>query len=127
LTQNALRTLLVVEDEGEIRELLAMMFEHEGCVVLKAADGEEALGLIREHQSDLVLLVTDLGLPKLGGIELIRQARIIIPTLKVIAASGFGHENVRSELRKVGVEEFFPKPFSPLELLETARRLMGGG
>ena len=118
------RTVLIAEDEGEIRELLAMMFESEGCVVLKAADGEEALGLVREHRADLVLLVTDLGLPKLGGLDLIKKARTVLPSLKVIAASGFGHENVRSELRKVGVVEFFPKPFSPLELLATAKRLL---
>ena len=118
------RTVLIAEDEVEILELLAMMFETEGCAVIKAADGEEALRLVREHQATLVLLVTDLGLPRLGGIDLIKQARAIIPTLKVIAASGFGHANVRTELRKVGVEDFFPKPFSPLELLATARRLL---
>ena len=121
------RTVLVVEDEGEIRDLLAMMFEAEGVAVLKAGDGEEALNLIREHGKEIDLLVTDLGLPKLGGIELIQQARVIQPSLQVIAATGFGHPNVRAELRKVGVDEFFPKPFSPLELLIAARRLLRRG
>ena len=103
-----------------------MMFESEGCVVLKAADGEEALRLVNAYRTDLSLLVTDLGLPKLGGIDLIMKARAMSPALKVIAASGFGHANVRTELRNVGVEEFFPKPFSPLELLATAKRLLKG-
>ena len=122
--QDTPRTVLIAEDEDEIRDLLAMMFEANDAVVLKAADGEEAIDLIKAHRDDLALLITDLGLPKLGGIELIQQARALIPSLKVIAASGFGHLNVRAELRKVGVEEFFAKPFSPADLLAAARRLL---
>ena len=125
LSPGAQQTVLIAEDEGEIRELLAMMFESEGLAVLKAADGEQALAFVKEHPHDIVLLVTDLGLPKLGGIELIQQARVFIPGLKVIAATGFGHINVRTELHNVGVEDFFPKPFSPIELLAAARRLLG--
>lgn len=120
-------TVLIAEDESEIRELLAMMFEAEGVAVFKAADGEAALNLIRAHREEIVLLVTDLGLPKLGGIELIQQACAIVPSLRVIAATGFGHPNVRDELRKVGVVDFFPKPFSPLELMIAARRLLQQG
>jgi DNA-binding response OmpR family regulator len=118
------QTVLVSEDEVEIRELLAMLFKAEGYTVLQAPDGQTALDLVRENKDSIILLVTDLGLPKLGGLELIKEARRIIPSLKIIAASGFGHASVRSELRDVGVEEFFPKPFSPLELLETAKRLL---
>lgn len=116
--------VLVTEDEGEILELLAMLFESEGYHVLKAADGQMALELVRAYRDQVVLLVTDLGLPKLGGLDLIRESRAIIPALKVIAASGFGHERVRAELRKVGVDDFFPKPFSPIELLDAAKRLL---
>ena len=118
------QTVLVTEDETEIRELLSMLFKAEGYTVLQAADGQTALDLVRKNRDSIVLLVTDLGLPKLGGLELIKEARRVIPSLKIIAASGFGHANVRSELRAVGVEEFFAKPFSPLELLETAKRLL---
>jgi two-component system, cell cycle sensor histidine kinase and response regulator CckA len=118
------QTVLVSEDENEIRELISMLFNVEGYTVLQASDGQTALDLVREHKDSILLLVTDLGLPKLGGLELIKEARRIIPSLKVIAASGFGHANVRAELRNVGVEEFFPKPFLPLDLLETAKRLL---
>jgi DNA-binding response OmpR family regulator len=80
--------------------------------------------LLREHTNEIVLLVTDLGLPKLGGMELIAEARSLIPSLSVIAASGFGHPDLRPKLRELGVEIFFPKPFSPLELLAAAKELL---
>jgi|WetSurMetagenome_2_1015567.scaffolds.fasta_scaffold309034_2 DNA-binding response OmpR family regulator len=118
------KAVIISEDEDEIRKLLAVMFESEGYTVYQATDGIEALELVRAHVDDVLLLVTDLGLPRLGGLELIREARALIPTLGVIAASGYGHMNVRSELRNIGVEDFFPKPFSPIELLETAHRLL---
>jgi DNA-binding response OmpR family regulator len=117
------QVVLVTEDESEILELLAMLFESEGYPVLKAADGQIALEIVKAYRDRIILLVTDLGLPKLGGIELIRESKALVPTLKVIAASGFGHERVRVELRKVGVDDFFPKPFSPIELLDAAKRL----
>ena len=118
------KTILVTEDEAEIRELLSLLLESEGYKVYAASDGQEALQLVQAHAKEIELLITDLGLPKLGGIELIKKARLIIPSLKVIAASGFGHINVRSELRNVGVVEFFPKPFSPIELLEKAKTML---
>jgi len=118
------QTVLVTEDEDEIRELLSMLFKTEGYRVLQASDGQTALDLIRANKDSLILLVTDLGLPKLGGFELIKEAREVIPSLRIIAASGFGHANVRARLRDAGVEEFFPKPFEPLELLAAAKRMM---
>lgn len=116
--------ILITEDEDEVRELLAMSFEAEGFRVFTAADGRSALKLLLDRKGDIGLLITDLGLPHLGGMELIQQAREAIPSLKVIAASGYGHFNVREQLLRLGVEDFFPKPYSPNELLAIAKRMM---
>jgi DNA-binding response OmpR family regulator len=118
------KTILIAEDETEIRELLAALLETDGYTVLRASDGQEALNIMNERRNEIDLLITDLGLPKLGGLELIQHARALSPSVKIIAASGFGHANVRRELRKAGVVQFFPKPFSPVELLKTARKLL---
>ena len=118
------KTVLIAEDESEIRELLAVLLESEGYTVLRASDGGEALALLKERRDEINLLITDLGLPKVGGLELIEQARRLSPSIKIIAASGFGHANVRERLRKAGVFQFFPKPFSPVQMLESAKRLM---
>lgn len=117
-------TVLIAEDEKEIRDLLTLLFQTEGFSVLSASDGKEALDLVHEHQDEIVLLVTDLGLPKLEGIDLIRATKSVIPSLKIIAATGFGHHDVRVRLREAGVQSFFPKPFSPLELLAAAKDLL---
>jgi len=121
------KIVLITEDETEIRELLVILFRTEGFRVLSASDGQEALELVQKHGAEIALLITDLGLPKLGGIELIRKSRKLVPGLKVIAASGFGHANVRSELLNGGVADFFPKPYSPIDLLVTAKRLIEEG
>ena len=119
------KTILVAEDELEIREFLVMMFDVEGFNVLKASDGREALDLMHQQTQAVDLLVTDLGLPRLGGMELIQQARIRFPLLKVVAISGFGHANVRSGLKAIGVDVFFPKPFYPRDLLATVKEMLG--
>jgi len=118
------KTVLIAEDELEIRELLALLLETEGYTVLKASDGQEALDFVNDRRIVVDLLITDLGLPKLGGLELIQHARRLSPSVKIIASSGFGHANVRDELRKAGVVQFFPKPFSPMQMLESAKRLL---
>jgi CheY-like chemotaxis protein len=118
------KTILIAEDEGEIRELLALLLEGEGFTVLRAMDGQQALDFVRDPANSIDLLITDLGLPRLGGLELIHHARTHSPDIKIIAASGFGHANVREELMKAGVIQFFPKPFSPTQMLESAKRLL---
>jgi DNA-binding response OmpR family regulator len=116
------KTILIAEDETEIRELLGMVFENEGFTVITTCDGQEALDCVHERKEEIGLLVTDLGLPKVEGIELVRQAREIIPHLKVIAVSGFGHASVKEELQKFGV--FLSKPFSHQELVSIAKELL---
>lgn len=119
------KAILIAEDESEIRELLAMLLEGDGFRVFTAADGRAALALLQDRSDDIGLLITDLGLPLLGGMELVQYARKLIPSLAIIAASGYGHANVRRELLKLGVKNFFPKPFSPPELVSMAKRMMG--
>lgn len=123
-TRVSAKAILITEDEDEIRELLAMLLEADGFQVFTAGDGRSGLALLVDRPDEIGLLITDLGLPGLGGMELIQQARTLIPTLKIIAASGYGHTNVRSDLLKLGVKDFFPKPFSPPELVALAKKMM---
>ena len=118
------KAILITEDEDEIRELLAMLLEADGFQVFTANDGQSGLALVNDRRDEIGLLITDLGLPLLGGMELIQQARAVIPSLKIIAASGYGHMNVRGDLLKLGVTDFFPKPFSPPELVARAKHIV---
>lgn len=119
--------VLIVEDEPEIRFLLGMVFETENFRVYQANDGEEALRMLTNHLDQIVLMITDLGLPKVEGVELIQKARALKPSLKIIGASGFGRKNVHEEVLKAGGDEFVPKPFVTGELVQTARNLLGKG
>lgn len=118
-------TILISEDEADINNLLALILQMEGFAVLQAFDGQAALDTFNAHADDVDLLVTDLGLPKMGGIELIEKVRKAKPSLKIIGASGFGRNNVREEVMNAGADEFMPKPYVTSDLVESVRRLLG--
>ena len=115
------RTILVVDDEPTLRETLAEALEADGYRVVTAADGREALAQFREHRPELVVL--DLMLPELSGIEVCRIIRQEsgVPILMLTAKS--------SELDKVlglelGADDYVTKPFSLRELSARIRALL---
>jgi two-component system cell cycle sensor histidine kinase/response regulator CckA len=117
--------VLISEDEIDINNLLTVILQAENFTVLQAFDGQAALDTFTTHADEIDLLVTDLGLPKMGGVELIERVRKMKPSVKIIGASGFGRNNVREEVMRAGADEFLPKPYVTAELVSTARRLLG--
>ena len=99
-------TVLISEDEVDINNLLALILQSENFNVLQAFDGMSALETFTAHQDEVDLLVTDLGLPLLGGIELIKRVRYMKPSLKIIGASGFGRSNVRETVWRQELTNF---------------------
>lgn len=116
--------VLISEDEVDINNLLSVILQAENFSVLQAFDGQSALETFAAHSDEIDLLVTDLGLPKMGGVELIERVRKMKPSVKIIGASGFGRNNVREEVMRAGADEFLPKPYVTAELVATARRLL---
>jgi DNA-binding response OmpR family regulator len=106
-------TILVVDDEPNIREVVGLYLRRDGHTVVAAADGEEALRLYRQHQPDL--LVLDLMLPKINGFEVYRriQAERRVPLIMLTAK---GDEEDRIIGLGVGADDYVTKPFSPREL-----------
>src|SRR5690242_12719844 len=91
--------ILVVDDEPDLRELVAAILEDGGHTVLTAADGEEGLRILSQHWVDIML--TDIRMPRLNGIDLAEQARALRPSLQVIFTSGGDyHLPVSPMLRK---------------------------
>ncbi len=117
-------TILISEDEADINGLLALILQAENFNVYQAFDGMAALETFIAHQDEIDLLVTDLGLPKLGGVELIAKIRKMKPSVKIIGASGFGRNNVREEVMQAGGDEFLPKPYVTSELVALAKKLL---
>ena len=107
--------ILIVDDESVIRELMMDILSEEGYSVESAPDAFEALELLREDDG-FVLLFTDIMMPKMDGIELIREARRINPTLIPIVMTGYATlESARAAVKE-GAYDYVLKPFSLSEI-----------
>ena len=117
------RGVLVVEDDRDLRRLFGIMLSAAQFEVFEAADGIEGLKALEDHPGAIDLVLTDLGLPGLGGVELISRVRAARPTVKIIGTSGFGSRNVREMVLKAGADEFFSKPFSMWDVIEKVKTM----
>jgi two-component system cell cycle sensor histidine kinase/response regulator CckA len=117
-------TLLVVEDEEMLLELVATLLEQKGYRVMGAADGERAVEVYKRHKSEIALVITDLGLPKLDGWEVFKKVRKINPSAAVYLASGYVDRDLKQQILESGVKGFLQKPYRPEELLQTVRKAL---
>ena len=113
-------TILVVEDEPGLREYLEDLLTAEGYRVLTAQDGEKAISVFMGHD-DIDLVLSDIGLPKIGGIDLMEAVRTMKPGTGVILASGYLDESERRRMAQKGVASFIQKPYQREELLKRIR------
>ncbi|HXE72218.1 MAG TPA: ATP-binding protein, partial [Candidatus Nitrosotenuis sp.] len=119
-------TILVAEDEDQVRLALSRLLEGRGYRVLPAASGEEALRVSARYPGSIELLLTDVAMPEMGGVELARRLQALRPGLRVLLVSGHAPE----VLARQGVEEgqpLLPKPFSPQALLQRVRESLNSG
>jgi signal transduction histidine kinase len=119
-------TVLVVEDDALVRRHAVRALEGAGYTVLQAADGEEALRGVLAGELRVDLLVSDVTMPRLGGVELAARARDHRPDLRVLYISG--HEGERAELDRALRDgtALLAKPFTPSELACRVRELLDG-
>lgn len=115
--------VLIVEDEKPLRDKLTMNIDwkSQGYRIYEAGDGEEALGILK--QQDIDILVTDIQMPKMNGIELVRRAKTIYPDLWVIIISGYGDREYTQVLNMLGVDEYLLKPFRSQRLLDIVNNI----
>src|SRR5580704_10122388 len=117
-TRETRETILVVDDNIGIRGYTKLSLEDAGFDVITAADGEEALRLYQRHQSSIVLLITDVGMPNMNGFQLADRVLQIDSQLPVLFMSG----------RYAGIVfrglECIAKPFPPAELVEKVNRAL---
>lgn len=115
------RTLLVAEDEPGLQRLVARVLSNAGYRVLIAADGVAALVMARAHVGDIALLVCDVVMPNMGGLELASTLLEERPGTRVLFMSGYPQEAGRDDLVTLASARFVAKPFTPHELLEAVR------
>jgi CheY-like chemotaxis protein len=110
-------TILIVEDNDNLRNLMQRTVEAAGFSVLPAADGAEGLRLCQEHEGKIDLMVGDIVMPRLNGIQLSEQVRAAHPAMKFLFITGFAEEYPElRDLIKIGAT-ILEKPFLPSELL----------
>jgi CheY-like chemotaxis protein len=117
--------LLLIDDDDEMRSMLRRILQRAGYETLEAADGRAGLDLLRHNPVDL--LITDIIMPDMEGIELILQLRQINPNLHIIAISGGGRlapENYLELAKACGATNVLAKPFEIEQLLSSVKELL---
>ena len=116
------RTIMIVDDEASIRTSLEGVLEDEGFKVVCASDGHEALKTMEEEMPDLVLL--DIWMPGIDGIETLKRMRELHPALQVIMISGHGTIETAVNATKLGAFDFIEKPLSLEKTLVTIQNAL---
>ncbi|RIK46339.1 MAG: DNA-binding response regulator [Chloroflexi bacterium] len=115
------QTILIVDDEPTILEILSLYLRRDGYKTLQALDGEEALALARSHHPDLLIL--DIMLPKRSGLEVASKLRHEYP-VPIIFLSARGDEADRITGLELGGDDYVVKPFSPREVVARVRAVL---
>lgn len=110
--------VLVIEDEEVIRNFIAAVLGSNGYRVVKAGSGQEGLSLILSHTPDVVLL--DLGLPDVDGLQVLRSVRTR-SRIPIVVVSARGHEQEKVEALDLGADDYIAKPFGTSELMARIR------
>jgi len=110
-----MKKIMVVDDEESVRVILKQLLEQGGYAVETAKDGKEALGILEKGHFDM--LVTDINMPEMNGVELLSKTREKFPMLPVIFITAYGKDKVILEAMKVGLSDYIEKPFRMNDVL----------
>lgn len=120
------RTVLVIEDEAAIRDLLRRMLGRMAFKVIMASHGQEGLDLFRQHEAEINLVITDLNMPGIDGLTVLRTLRATAPTLPLLVMSGRLDEPAVTALKGIGITGLIDKPFSLPQILERVQQAVAG-
>lgn len=119
------QTILVVEDDRVARMALEDIFDLLGYRCLIAEDGQEALDLYVQHADEIGLVMSDLRMPKMDGIELSRRLSALNPQIKIVLATGYASEDQRQSFQDANISGWIQKPY-PVDLLASVlQELLG--
>jgi DNA-binding NtrC family response regulator len=114
-------SVLVADDESAVRRFVVRVLEHEGYTVAEARDGAEALEILKLERSTFSVVVSDIVMPRLNGVELMQELSVLLPGLPVILMSGYA----TAALAELGIAapcSILPKPFPSERLIDEVRR-----
>jgi PAS domain S-box-containing protein len=117
-------TILLVEDDGAVRDLARLLLQEQGYTVLVAGDGQEAMRLAEDHSGPINLLLTDLVLPGMGGVVLNKRLSQVRPELRTLLMSGYTQKASGHPSTPGSGGAFLQKPFSSVELSRRVRAVL---
>ncbi len=119
------QTILLVEDEEMLRDLGVEILQGEGYRVLAAKDGVEAVEIFSANRDAIGLVVCDLGLPRMGGRDVIMKLKELKPSMRALVVSGYLEPAQRSEILKAGVIDTIQKPYDFRDLVARIQSVIG--
>ena len=120
-------TVLIVDDESDVRYFLEVVLSSHGYKILSAPDAEKALEMLAQPSDEVHLLFSDVGLPGIDGFELSRRARQILPGLKIILCSGYTDASLKTKMAEQGIDGFMSKPYEMSQMLQVIRAILDSG
>ncbi len=117
--------ILVVDDEESIRDLCARVLTRAGYAVVTAPSGEEAVARLAQDSFDL--LISDIRMPGISGLEVLERAKATFPQIRVVLITGFGTPQMLTRAQQSGADRILTKPFNPIELLAAVRESLPRG
>jgi two-component system cell cycle sensor histidine kinase/response regulator CckA len=115
------KTILVVDDEADVRNMLRAILTKFNFRVLTAGDGADALLQVAEQQTELRAVITDLHMPNMDGLSFVRVLKGRLPGVGIIVASGRMEEREENEFKQLGVHAVLQKPFTQQQLVEALK------
>ncbi|MCL6570149.1 MAG: response regulator [Bacillus sp. (in: Bacteria)] len=112
--------ILIVDDQFGIRILLNEVFQKEGYQTFQAANGVQALDIVKKHDPDLVLL--DMKIPGMDGIEILKRMKVLDPAIRVIIMTAYGELDMIQEAKNLGALTHFAKPFDIDDIRAAVRK-----
>ncbi len=117
-------TILVVDDEEMLRSMLAEILQIEGWNVITAVDGADAVEQYQQRWKNIDLVISDLGMPRMGGEETFEQMKHINPAVKIIFATGYVDDAAKKEMERKGVKGIVNKPFRLEEIIAITKSVL---
>jgi YesN/AraC family two-component response regulator len=111
-------TFLFVEDEKDLLDIIAETLQKLEVNFLTAKNGEEGLAILKEHADEVDLVVTDISMPVMNGLEMIKEIKPLYPNLEIIIMTAHTESKYMEEAREYGVNDYLLKPFDFIKFIE---------
>jgi len=115
---------LIIDDEEYVRRLASHLMKTLGYRVFVAEDGRQGVEIFREHGKEIDLVVLDLTMPRMGGMETFRALKAMKPDIKVILSSGYTQDSRTEKIMSAGARAFVQKPYQAQELARVVRHVL---